>query len=88
MARTEHSRWNMEQLLMNYRPLTCTEQEEVKNNIMLKNPKKGEMAHFDICSFEVLKQIDRNSIRYDWGLSKILPSIYTELTTNITEHND
>ena len=88
LARTEHSRWNMEQLLMNYRPLTCTEQEEVKNNIMLKNPKKGEMAHFDICSFEVLKQIDRNSIRYDWGLSKILPSIYTELTTNITEHND
>ena len=88
LARTEHSRWNMEQLLMNYRPLTCTEQEEVKNNIMLKNPKKGEMAHFDICSFEVLKQIDRNSIRYDWGLSKNLPSIYTELTTNITEHND
>lgn len=88
LARTEHSRWNMEQLLLNYRPLTRTEQEVVKSDITQKNPKKGEMAHFDICSFEVLKQIDRNSIRYDWEHSKILPSIYTKLNMNVTEPND
>lgn len=88
LARTEHSRWNMEQLLLSYRPLTRTEQEVIKSDITQKNPKKGEMAHFDICSFEVLKQIDRNSIRYDWGLSKILPSIYTKLNMNITGQND
>lgn len=88
LARTEHSRWNMEQLLLSYRPLTRTEQEVIKSDITQKNPKKGEMAHFDICSFEVLKQIDRNSIRYDWGLSKVLPSIYTELNMNVTGHND
>ena len=78
----------MEQLLLSYRPLTRTEQEVIKSDITQKNPKKGEMAHFDICSFEVLKQIDRNSIRYDWGLSKILPSIYTKLNMNITGQND
>lgn len=88
LARIEHSRWNMEQLLLSYRPLTRTEQEVIKSDITQKNPKKGEMAHFDICSFEVLKQIDRNSIRYDWGLSKILPSIYTKLNMNITGQND
>lgn len=80
MARAEHARWNMEQLLLSYRPLTSAEQQEVMADITKKNPKKGEMAHYDICSFERLKAIDRYSTKYDWGLSKILPEIYAELS--------
>ena len=85
LATTEHSRWNMEQLLLGYRPLTDAEQAEVKADIRRKNPKKGEMAHYDICSFEVLKKIDDSSIQYDRGLSKILPMIYAELNKDITK---
>lgn len=79
MARTEHARWNMEQLLIGYRPLTATEQAEVLENIKLKNPYKSKLAHYDICSFARLEEIDKGSIRYDIGLSRILPTIYKEL---------
>lgn len=79
MARTEHARWNMEQLLIGYRPLTATEQAEVLEDIKLKNPYKGKLAHYDICSFARLEEIDKGSIRYDIGLSRILPIIYKEL---------
>ena len=79
MARTEHARWNMEQLLIGYRPLTATEQAEVLKDLRLKNPYKGKLAHYDICSFARLEEIDKGSIRYDRGLSKILPDIYKEI---------
>ena len=82
LAQTEHSRWNMEQLLIGYRPLTEAEQQAVLQNISLKGPKKSEMAHYDICSFERLKQIDERSISFDKGLTKILPAIYTALNTS------
>ena len=79
MARTEHARWNMEQLLIGYRPLTATEQAEVLKDLRLKNPYKGKLAHYDICSFARLEEIDKGSIRYDIGLSRIFPTIYKEL---------
>lgn len=82
LAQTEHSRWNMEQLLIGYRPLTEAEQQEVLDDMTLKGPKKSEMAHYDICSFERLKQIDARSISFDKGLTKILPAIYTALNTS------
>ena len=47
-----------------------------------KNPMKSNLAHFDICSFEVLKQIDPGSIRYDRGLTQILPIIYQKINEN------
>ena len=79
LSRTEHARWNMEQLLIGYRPLTATEQAEVLKDLKLKNPYKGKLAHYDICSFARLEEIDKDSIRYDEGLSKILPGIYKEI---------
>ena len=82
LAQTEHSRWNMEQLLIGYRPLTEAEQKDVLVDISLKGPKKSEMAHYDICSYEKLKQIDIRSIKFDKGLTKILPAIYTALNTS------
>jgi hypothetical protein len=73
----------MEQLLIGYRPLTEAEQQDVLNDITLKEPKKSEMAHYDICSYEKLKQIDIRSIKFDKGLTKILPDIYTTLPTTV-----
>lgn len=37
---------------------------------------KANMSHIDICSFEVLKEIDEEAIKYDEDLTRILPSIY------------
>ena len=46
-----------------------------------KNPYKGKLAHYDICSFARLEEIDKESIRYDRGLSKILPAVYKEINS-------
>lgn len=79
IAVAEHNRWNMEQLLMGYRPLREEEQVRVVADIREKNPLKSRMAHYDICSFERLKRIDRASIRYDWGLSQAIREIYRDI---------
>lgn len=79
LAKVEHARWNMEQLLMGYRPLSAEEQSEVTKDMTKKNPKKSEMAHLDLCSFERLSDIDKVVIRYDEGFSKIYPLIFDGL---------
>lgn len=82
LAATEHARWNMEQLLMGYRPLTETEQKEVIADLTQKNRLKGELAHLDICSYKKLEEIDKYALNFDYGLSKILPDVYHELQIN------
>ena len=79
LASIEHARWNMEQLLLGYRPLTEKEQEEVYKDKTQKNPYKSKLAHFDICSYKKLKDIDEYSIGFDRGLSSILLDIYMRL---------
>jgi hypothetical protein len=79
LAKVEHARWNMEQLLMGYRPLTVDEQNEVKADMTKKKPYKSEMAHFDICSFDKLGKIDSRSIEIDEGFAMILPRALREL---------
>lgn len=77
LARTEHSRWNMEQLLMRFRPLTLEEQKELLNGNLDKEDLKGErMAHSNICSWERLKEIDPDAILYDKAMINALPEVY------------
>lgn len=66
LAIVEHNRWNMEQLLMTYRPLTREEQFAVYNsqNSDVKEVFKSRMAHYNICSWEVLAAID-NTLKID-----------------------
>lgn len=56
-AKVEHNRWNMEKLIMSFRHLTVEEQNEVIKDPDEKEVKKREMAHFDICSNERLREI-------------------------------
>ena len=82
LSDVEHNRWNMEQLLMNFRPLTKGEQEEVINGRKDKEVLKGEMAHLNICSNKRLAEleiIDVGTRAYDKGLTSLLPKIYSEL---------
>lgn len=80
LADVEHNRWNIEQLLMNFRPLTVEEQQNVINGVKDKEWYKSEMAHFDICSNKQLQNIDADARAYDLGLTDLLPSIYDELS--------
>ena len=85
LAKVEHARWNMEQLLMGYRPLTKEEQNEVINDMSQKTPYKSKMAHLDICAFERLVEIDKRVIKFDEGFSKILPLIFQGLKASRRE---
>ena len=84
LADVEHNRWNIEELLMNFRPLTSEEQEkEQKDRNLNKEILKGEMAHVDICSNKKLLEIDSDSRKYDIELTKCLPAIYANLRNNV-----
>lgn len=80
LADVEHNRWNMEQLLMNFRPLTSIEQSDVLTKKKTKNQCKQDMAHLNICSnkclIEKLKEIDVVARAYDVGLTALLPELY------------
>lgn len=40
---------------------------------------KANMSHIDICSYEVLEIIDKEALKYDEDLTRILPLIYTNI---------
>ena len=72
LAMTEHNRWNAEQLLLRFRPLTKAEQKEALDAgdgfLEVKNRLKRErMAHMDICSWLRLQEIDPEVIQYDYN---------------------
>ncbi len=78
IAKTEHHRWNIEKLLMGFRPMTATEQRG--------NKQKIGFAHKDICSYDVLDKIDKDVIPNDYVLSaQILNIIEHTKRTNETK---
>jgi hypothetical protein len=84
LSDVEHNRWNIEQLLMHFRPLTKEEQDDVINKIDGKDKEtmKGKMAHLNICSnkrLEELKDVDVAARAYDEGLTTFLHEIYSNM---------
>lgn len=65
LAEVEHNRWNIEKLIMSFRPLTKEEQDRASNDPQVKKLLKGEMAHLDICSNKRLREIDEGAISSD-----------------------
>lgn len=83
LGKMEHNRWNMEQLLLRYRPLTDKEQEEAKVLTLLdpanaKDEYKSRFAHLDICSNSRLDEIDYKMSQLDQVLIAELPSSYRQ----------
>ena len=81
LGKMEHNRWNMEQLLLRYRPLTDKEQEEAKvltliDSANAKDEYKSRFAHLDICSNSRLDEIDYKMSQLDQVLIAVLPSTY------------
>ena len=88
LADVEHNRWNIEQLLMHFRPLTRDEQMDVLSKKKDKDDLKGEMAHLNICSNErllELKTVDVAARAYDIGLTTLIPEIYAQLETDLND---
>jgi hypothetical protein len=80
LARTEHIRWNVEQLLTHYRPLTQAEQEGVLKEELSKNDLKREkFAHLDIASRARLEDIDPGCIPFDANMVSYIPDLYRRL---------
>ena len=80
LAKTEHTRWSMEQLLMRFRILTEDEQKSVLDGSLDKDMLKGDcMAHLDICSYERLAEVDPVVVEYDEGFIRLIPDVLKNL---------
>ncbi len=84
LGKMEHNRWNVEQLLLRYRPLTLNEQNNAQAPGLYdltseKRKLKNKFAHLDICSNEQLDKIDYGISEIDRCLIKVLPQAYREL---------
>lgn len=81
LARSEHARWNVEKLILGFRPYT--REESYKDELLYasnyqeerKLMKTKHKAHIDICSCNRLKQIDPMSYKYDCFLVLAIHSI-------------
>ena len=72
LARVEHNRWCVEELLLGYRPPT---DEELRQHT--KRELKARMIHTDLCRYDSLKADDtgQNVQAYDIALSRAIPLI-------------
>lgn len=96
-ARCEHARWNVEKLIMGYRPLN--EDERYKDETLFGREKKdyrnnlkdgkvandGTPVHVDLCSYSELNRVDPGSMKYDCFLMLAFKHIL-EKTTNKNEN--
>lgn len=92
LGQMEHNRWNVEQLLLRYRPLTAEEQTEAKVQSLtaskkIKETYKGKFAHLDICSNQMLDEIDYKMSELDKALIKVLPSDYRKYLNGLPEND-
>lgn len=88
LKQVEHNRWNVEQLLLRFQPVTEQEQKYITNNdtdikgkdfLLRKEAKKRIMRHLNICSWDRLNHIDADAHEYDKILTEILPQCYGEI---------
>lgn len=80
LAKCEHSRWNVEKLIMGFCPLTREDWYEIEScfgserkNMIRGLKKKG--RHIDICSFRNLRRVNPADIKYDYFLMLAMPQI-------------
>lgn len=85
IKRTEHNRWNVEKLLMGFRPLRKEEVQASKEE-KKRLRKSSKLAHLDICSYADLAEIDPGTIIYDASVNMALP-IMVEIVRNEKKKN-
>lgn len=81
LARCEHSRWNVEKLIMGFYPLQESDWYELENCFekererKIKDLKKKYGKHIDLCSYRNLRRVNPADIKYDYFLMLAMPQI-------------
>lgn len=85
LAEIEHNRWNVEELLLGYRPVKQEEDKMIDEDITLKKEYKKRYIHYDIRPFDKLKADDsgRKANVYDEVIVKSLPLILNHQTDSL-----
>ena len=65
MGEVEHNRWNVEEMLLGFRPTTEEENAQIEKDHKLKGFFKNMYAHYDICSSYNLKSREIDVSLYD-----------------------
>lgn len=81
LAEIEHNRWNVEELLLGYRPVKQEEDKEIEADPKKKNYWKARFVHYDIRPFADLKEDGqgRKASVYDKVIVRSLPLILKNL---------
>lgn len=77
LSEIEHNRWNVEELLLGYRPVYKHEDEEIDADKKKKGDKKKQFVHYDIRPYDELKTDNsgRKANVYDEVIIRTLPLI-------------
>lgn len=83
LSRSEHARWATEKLIMGFRPMNPQERyhdeqlfgEEKRQfrNLLKKNP--ADPVHIDLCSYNTLRRINPDDLKYDSFMMLSIPMI-------------
>lgn len=90
LSKSEHARWVVEKLIMGFRPLSLEERmkdenlapfksKRNKHRKELKNKKEGP-AHIDLCSYNDLRRINPDDMKYDSFLMLAIPMILKRIS--------
>ena len=87
LAEIEHNRWNIEELLLGYRPVTEDEDESIDKNKSKKDEYKNCFIHYDIRPYDELKEDGEGETAsvYDMAIVKSLPVILEKTTDSNTK---
>lgn len=87
LARCEHARWNVEKLLLGFRPLS--EKEHLEDEQLFGKDRKDYRKslkkrgiHIDLCSYRDLRRINPGDMKYDCFLMIAMPRIILEYEKN------
>lgn len=78
LAHVEHNRWNVEELILGYRPCTDEEQDKIAADVETqKDAFKARKIHYDLRAYNDLKpdKTGKSAQVYDLCLSAVLPLI-------------
>lgn len=78
LAQVEHNRWNVEELILGYRPCTDEEQDKIAADVeMQKDAFKARKIHYDLRAYNDLRpdKTGKSAKVYDLCLSAALPLI-------------
>lgn len=88
LAKCEHSRWNVEKLILGFSPFTAKEQYEdslrfgSSRNSYRKELKNNKALHIDLCSYQDLRRRNPGDMKYDCFLMLAMVRILKERYKN------